>query len=405
MVQTFVQGSGPVHIQKPMHPEDTSGFRVVGHSNLDGHGDGMQVMPLGDVLYVAHFGPSGKGTTILDISDRTDPRVVRQWDAPIGSHTHKVQVADGLLMVNHELFRSEGPAPVGMAVYDLDDPFDPRRVGFFDTGGRGVHRIVFEGGDLAYISATPDGYTGRIWMIVDVSEPTRPSEVGRWWWPGMWRAGGEILESPANEEWLVHHAMVHGDRAYLGFWDGGMVVIDISDPTAPRTVSRLGWDEGGHTHTCLPVPDRNLVVVTDEAITEGCDGDRHMVRIVDISDERAPFVRSICPVPEGDFCERGLRFGAHCLHENRPNSYRSQELIFATYFNAGLRVYDISDPDEPAEVAHWIPECPPNQAAAQINDVYVSDDLTVYATDRVNGGVYLLEPDHALTDRMTQAAR
>lgn len=388
-----------------MHPEDSSGFRLIGHSDLNGHGDGMQVMPLGDVLYVAHFGPSGKGTTILDISDPTGPRVVRQWDAPPGSHTHKVQVANGLLMTNHELFRGDGPAPVGMAIYDLTDPFDPRRVGFIDTGGRGVHRIVYEGGDLAYISATPEGYTGRIWMIVDVSDPTHPTEVGRWWWPGMWRAGGETMELPANEEWLVHHAMVHGDRAYLGFWNGGMVVIDISELSAPKTVSRLGWDEGGHTHTCLPLPDRNLVVVTDEAISEGCqEGDRHMVRIVDVTNERAPFVRSICPVPEGDFCERGLRFGAHCLHENRPNSYRSQDLLFVTYFNAGLRVYDTSDADEPVEVGHWIPECPPNQLAAQINDVYVSDDLTVYTTDRINGGVYILEPDRAMAARMTQAA-
>ncbi len=387
-----------------MHPEDSSGFRLIGHSDLNGHGDGMQVMPLGDVLYVAHFGPSGKGTTILDVSDPTVPRVVRQWDAPPGSHTHKVQVADGLLMTNHELFRSDGPAPVGMAIYDLTDPFDPRRVGFIDTGGRGVHRIVYEGGDLAYISATPEGYTGRIWMIVDVSDPTHPTEVGRWWWPGMWRAGGETMELPANEEWLVHHAMVHGDRAYLGFWNGGMVVIDISELSAPKTVSRLGWDEGGHTHTCLPLPDRNLVVVTDEAISEGCQGDRHMVRIVDVTDERAPFVRSICPVPEGDFCERGLRFGSHCLHENRPNSYRSQDLVFVTYFNAGLRVYDTSDADEPVEVGHWIPECPPNQLAAQINDVYVSDDLTVYTTDRINGGVYILEPERAMAARMTQAA-
>lgn len=388
-----------------MHPEDSSGFRLIGHSDLNGHGDGMQVMPLGDVLYVAHFGPSGKGTTILDISDPTGPRVVRQWDAPPRSHTHKVQVADGLLMTNHELFRSDGPAPVGMAIYDLTDPFDPRRVGFIDTGGRGVHRIVYEGGDLAYISATPEGFTGRIWMIVDVSDPTHPTEVGRWWWPGMWRAGGETMELPANEEWLVHHAMVHGDRAYLGFWNGGMVVIDISELSAPKTVSRLGWDEGGHTHTCLPLPDRNLVVVTDEAISEGCqEGDRHMVRIVDVTNERAPFVRSICPVPEGDFCERGLRFGAHCLHENRPNSYRSQDLVFVTYFNAGLRVYDTSDADEPVEVGHWIPECPPNQLAAQINDVYVSDDLTVYTTDRINGGVYILEPERAMAARMTQAA-
>lgn len=383
-----------------MHPEDSLGFRLVGHSDLDGHGDGMQVMPYGETLYVGHFGPSGKGTTILDISDPSTPRVVRQWDAPPSSHTHKVQVADGLLLVNHELFRSEGPAPVGMAVYDLSDPFDPRRIGFLDTGGRGVHRIVYEGGRHAYISATPPGYTGRIWLVVDLSDPTHPVEVGRWWWPGMWAAGGEEPDWDPGEERLVHHAMVQGDRAYLGLWDSGMVVIDISDPAAPTTISRLAWEEGGHTHTCLPLPDRNLVVVTDEAIRDGCEGPAHMVRVVDITDEESPFVRSICPVPEGDFCERGLRFGSHCLHENRPNSYRSQEVVFATYFNAGLRVFDLADPDDPVEIAHWIPECPPGQAACQINDVFVDQDHTVYVTDRVNGGVYILAPEADLDTRM-----
>jgi hypothetical protein len=123
-----------------------------------------------------------------------------------------------------------------------------------------------------------------------------------------------------------------------------------------------------------------------------------------VSDEKAPFVRSICPVPEGDFCDRGLRFGAHCLHENRPGSYRSQEIVFTTYFNAGLRIYDLSDPDRPVEIAHWIPECPPGQKAAQINDVFVAEDHTTYVTDRVNGGVYILEPDEELSKRMTASA-
>jgi len=387
-----------------MHPADIDGFRLVGHSDLNGHGDGMQVMPLEDTLYVAHFGPSGKGTSILDISDPSRPRVVEQWDAPTGSHTHKVQVADDLLLVNHELFRSDGPAPVGVAIYDLADPRHPRKVGFFETGGRGVHRIVYEGGSHAYISATPDGYTGRIWMIMDLSEPANPNEVGRWWWPGMWEAGGETPDWPEDEDRLVHHAMVHGDRAYLGFWDSGMVVLDISDPALPNTISRLNWEEGGHTHTCLPLPDRGLVVVTDEAITNGCDGPRHMVRVVDVSDEKNPYVRSIFPVPVGDFCDRGLRFGAHCLHENRPGSYRSQQVIFVTYFNAGLRVYDVGDPDASVEIAHWIPECPPGQPACQINDVFVAADHTVYVTDRVNGGVYILEPTPELSERMTAAA-
>jgi hypothetical protein len=203
---------------------------------------------------------------------------------------------------------------------------------------------------------------------------------------------------------MVHHAMVHGDRAYVGLWDSGTVILDISDPAHPSTISRLDWEEGGHTHTCLPLPDRQLVVVTDEAITDGCDGPLHMVRVVDVSEETRPFVRAICPVPEGDFCDRGLRFGAHNLHENRPGSYRSQQVMFVTYFNAGLRVFDLADPDNPTEIAHWIPECPPGQVACQINDVFVGSDHTVYVTDRINGGVYILRPSHGLSQRMAAAA-
>jgi hypothetical protein len=292
-----------------------------------------------------------------------------------------------------------------MAIYDLADPTYPQRVWFFDTGGEGVHRIVYEGGDRAYISATPPGYNGRIWFIVDVSDPSEPSEIGRWWLPGIRTEGGETPDWPADEERIVHHAMVHGDRAYVGMWDSGMVIVDISDPTSPTTISRIKWDEGGNTHTCLPLPDRNLVVVTDEATKDGCEDGPRMVRVVDVSDETNPFVRSICPVPEGDFCDRGLRFGAHNLHENRPGSYRSQQLMFVTYFNAGLRVYDLTDPDAPVDLAHWIPECPPGQAAAQINDVYVSEDHTIYATDRVKGGVYILKPTAELPARMSELAR
>ncbi len=387
-----------------MHPEDSAGFDLVGHSDLGGYGDGMQLMRHGDALYVGHFGPSGMGTSILDVSDVCRPELVRQWRAPPHSHTHKVQVADGLLLTNHERFRSDEPWSAGMAVYDLAEPFDPRPVGFWESSGRGVHRIVWEGGRYAYVSATPDGFEDRIWVIVDLLDPDHPVEAGRWWWPGQWVDGGERSDWPDGRSWNVHHAMVQGERAYVGFWDGGMVILDISDLTRPRIVSRLDWDEGGHTHTCLPLPGRDLVVVTDEAVTDGCDGPPHMVRVVDVSDEDHPEVVAICPVPEGDFCDRGLRFGAHCLHENRPGSYRSAEVVFATYFNAGLRVYDLADAAAPVEIAHWIPECPPGQQAAQINDVWIGEDHLVYVTDRVNGGVYILEPDAALAGRMAEAA-
>lgn len=381
-----------------MHGEESSGLQLLASSDLDGSGDGMQVMAHGNVLYVAHFGPSGMGTSILDISDLTAPALVRQIPAPPGAHTHKVQIADDLLLVNHEAFRGGQPERVGLAIHDLTDPYQPREIGFWDSTGRGVHRIVWEGGRYAYVSATPDEFTERIWVVLDLDDPEHPVERARWWWPGM--REGEERTWPESEERSVHHALVDGDRAYLGFWDSGMVIIDISDLDDLGVVSHLDWRVGGHTHTCLPLGSRGLVAVTDESTFNDCMGPPHMIRIVDTADETDPHVRSVCPPPGEEFCLRGLRYGAHCLHENRPSSYRSETLIFATYFNAGLRVYDTSDPDAPKEVAHFIPSCPPGQEAIQVNDVFVAEDHTVFITDRVNGGVYVLEPDEMLRTEM-----
>lgn len=382
------------------------GLRLLGHSDLNGYGDGMQVMREGDALYVGHFGPSGMGTSVLDVSDPSDPRVVRQWPAPHGSHTHKVQVADGLLLVNQEQFRGGDPWAAGIAVYSLEDPFTPRPIGYFHSTGKGVHRIVWEGGRYAYVSAIPEGFDDRIWVIVDLADPEHPAETGRWWWPGSWRGGGETPDWPAGHRYAAHHALVSGDRAYLGYDDAGMVVLDVSDKSRPRRISSIGWTPGGSTHTCLPLPDRGLVVVTDEAVKDrGAEPEKY-IRVVDVSDEEHPTVVSVVPEPpRAEFVHRGLRFGPHNLHENRPGTYRSQRLVFATYFNAGLRAYDLADPAAPVEVAHWLPKVPPGQEAVQANDLFVDAAGLVYVTDRVGGGVYILQPEPWLAELMQEAAQ
>lgn len=382
----------------------SEGLRDVAHHDLGGHGDGMQVVRHGDVLYVGHTGTTGAGTSILDVSDPRHPRLVRQWPAPAGSHTHKVQVADGLLLVNHEKFPyrapASGPFSAGVAVYSLDDPLDPRQVAFWDSGGRGVHRIVWTGGRFAHMSVTPEGFRDRVWLVLDLCDPSAPREAARWWWPGQ--REDEEPGWPSGQRYAAHHALLENGRAYLGFDDAGMVVLDVSDITRPRMLTLVEWD-GGATHTCLPLAGRRLVVVTDEQQRDGPLAPRRGIRVVDVSG--APEVVSVVPEPAGDYSSLPLRFGAHNLHENQPGSYRSDRLVFATYFSAGLRVYDLADPSLPREVAHWVPRAPAGQPVPQSNDLFVDGDLLIWVTDRIGGGVSLLEPEPGLRELMQQARR
>ncbi len=383
-------------------PGTAAGLRVLAQHDLGGYGDGMQVLREGDTLYVGHMGTSGIGTSILDVADPARPVLVTQWPAPPGTHNHKVQAADRLLLVNHEkfLYRAAAGAPfsAGLAVYRLDDPVEPEQVAFWPSGGRGVHRIVWTGGRYAHMSAIPDHFRDRIWVVVDLADPQQPVEAGRWWWPGQ--RDDEHPQWPDSDRHAAHHALLDGDRAYLGYDDAGMVVLDVSDITHPRQVGHLQW-AGGSTHTCLPLPGRKLVVVTDEQVADGPHAPQRAIRVVDVSGA-SPQVMAVCPHPDG-FDDLPLRFGAHNLHENRAGSYRSERLVFATYFSAGVRVYDLADAGHPVEVAHWVPEAPRGQPVAQINDLFVDDGGLIWATDRIGGGLYVLEPEPALAALMEQS--
>jgi hypothetical protein len=47
-------------------------------------------------------------------------------------------------------------------------------------------------------------------------------------------------------------------------------VIDVADRHDPKLIVHRNWSPpfGGGTHNCLPLPDRNLLVVLDEAVMD-----------------------------------------------------------------------------------------------------------------------------------------
>jgi hypothetical protein len=379
---------------------DARAWNVVqlGHTDLDGHGDCMHVNVKDGFAYVGHMGGDRIGTSIVDVSDPRHPRLVTQLLTPPGTHSHKVQVVDGLLLVNHERTPSEPGArswSAGLKIFSISDPGDPRELGFLEMRGPGVHRMTCTELPYVYMSGSDEGYTDQFFMIADISDPARPREVGRWWMPGMHSAGGERPSWPGHRRHAHHHPLLRGSRAYATWWDAGVFILDVSDVARPREIAHLAFpeDESGCTHSALPLPGRDVLVVTDESIAANCNEITKHVRVVDISDEKAPRVVARFPRPEGDYCERGGRFGPHNVHEMRPGSFQSDSIVHLTYFNAGLRIYDVSDPGDPREIAYFEPPPYGDAPAIQLNDLTVDANGLIYATDRVAGGLYIFEAD------------
>jgi hypothetical protein len=372
---------------------DAHNMRLVGHNDLGGRGDCMHVNVVGGYAFVGHMGEHRIGTSVLDVRDPAAPRLLAQLPVPPHTHSHKVQVVGDVLLVNYEQYGSAGQGVTGLKVFDVSRPDLPRAIGFLPMTGKGVHRMTYWEPPYAYATGSEAGWTDQFFLLVDLAKPAAPREVGRWWLPGMWTAGGERSTAPPGRRYALHHALTRGDRAYMGWWDAGLVILDIADKTRPRLVSRLdfGAELSACTHTAFPVPGKDVLIVTDEGVGSHCPEVTKIVRVVDIADERSPRVIASFPIPEGDFATRGGWFGPHNLHEPRPGSWQDSDTVYVTYFNAGVRVVDISEPVRPREIAHFVPEAPPGRAAIQMNDITVAADGLIYATDRYAGGLYIFE--------------
>jgi hypothetical protein len=397
------------------------GIRHLSYSDQGGRPDGVQCMLHRGHLYIGHM--FSDGVTVLDARDPRALKPVHYFTTAPNTRTHHLQVAEGLMLLANganivrmqsydnerdyfentlaDSLTNRQPFRAGLAVFDIDrNPAEPREIGFLPMPGIGVNRLWWAGGRYAYVSAHFDGFTDHILAIVDLAEPTAPKLVSRWWLPGMHRAGGETPTAPQGKRYALHHMIVAGERGYAAWRDGGLTIHDVADAANPKLLSHINWSPPypGGTHTALPLPGRQLVVVADESNADFCAKGTFYTWVVDVRAEANPVPISTFPTPTGlDFCAMG-NFGPHNLHENRPGTFVSEETIFATYHNAGVRVFDIRDQYAPKEVAYWVPPMPqrmidprPRVARNALScDCLVTTEGIMYVTDW-NAGLHVLE--------------
>jgi hypothetical protein len=394
-----------------------SGMRLIAHDPLAGFGgigEGMSLQRAPDgrrILWLAHEGPP-KNFTGVDVSDPGRPRVVVQTELPHNRvRSNSLETFGDLMAVAYQTVEP-GMQPAGIELFDISAPETPHSISFLDRSGphsRGVHQVWFVDGEFIHCSSGAADFTPRnqlddqAYCIIDVRNPAKPVEAGRWWMSGT--AEGD--DDPPPERLAIdsgfrcHNTNVYParpDRAYVGYIDGGGYVIDISDKARPRVISTFNPNPPfpGFTHTVLPLFGRELLVVAHECVLDdGVDWPK-LTWVIDARREDNLVPLSTLPMPSFDeYGRKGGRFGCHNMHENPPRdtALTSETLIFSTLFNGGLRVHNISDPLAPREVAAFVPSAPPRARvpAIQINDVYVDENGIVYCVDRHVGGLYVLE--------------
>ena len=355
---------------------------------------GGQIVIQGKYAYVGHQ-HRPDGTTIIDISDPRRPVVVSKlMTSHPWSHSHKVRVVDDLMVVNSEIEPGAGDRLAypdgGFRVYDISDKTRPKLITFVKTHARGVHRFDLDE-TYAYISTEMEGFAGNILVIYDMRNPSKPVEVSRWWMPGQNLAAGEAPH-PKGRDHSLHHAMRCGNELYAGCWFSGVAIIDVSDISRPRTLGRHEYDppHAEPTHTFLKVPfpigGRSIAVSTEEERPKrGADAGRpHApLRTWDVTDPTKPTVLCTYELDEQSQPYHGndVRFGTHQLRERVDKDC----MLYVTWFAAGLRMIDITDPSKPREKGYFIPQPTTGKTTPWTNDVAKDDRGLIFVTDKVCG--------------------
>ena len=384
-------------------------MRPIGYSDLDGRGGAFK-MAIRQVngrwyLYLGHLWH--RGWSIVDVTDPANPKYVKFIPGPPNTWTIQMDLHGNTMITALQNFAPawggdpKKPFEEGFLIWDISDPLNPKQLSHWKTGSTGTHRDGYTGGKYVNAAANMPGYKGQILVFIDISDPQNPKEAGRWWMPGQKQ--GE----PAPPQNISFHgpAIVDGNTAYLGY-GYSIVILDVSDISKPKLVGQLDLNAFKGVHDVLPIPGRHLLFANSEGISETCDEALNHASLIDIKDPAKPRLISLFPVPvppKGapytDFCDKGGRFGPHNtnLEYHLPDVQKQGDLVYLTYFNAGLRIFDIQDAHLPREVGWFIPPTPAKRIGpqpvtklvTQTEDVLVDTRGNIYITDK-HWGLFVL---------------
>ena len=231
----------------------------------------------------------------------------------------------------------------GIVLVDVTDPRNPQvRSGFDDELTGGVHNVFIDGNKVYALSA------GARYDAIDIADPISPRRVGSY-----------KVDAPSPS---IHDVWIQDGLAYSSNWSEGVHIVDVGNgiaggsPSNPVKVSSYAYPSGWN-HAAFPFRQesgRLYVAAGDEAFPLGLNVTgkptypRGWIHFIDFSDFKNPAETARYQVPEA---------GTH-------NIWVDGDLMYVAYYNAGLRVVDVSGElmgnlyDQGREIAWYLPDDP-----------------------------------------------
>jgi len=240
---------------------------LVGHLLLPGPNGDLWAHK--NVVAVGSWRGANVGVKLIDISDPAHPSLAYTMTArPATTYEDPM-----ILEVQTPAFQGDLLAvglqngSRGVEFWDVTNPRRPELLSFYEAPGTiGAHELFLtrQGDRVLALLAM---YTAGM-RILDVTDPRQPRFLSEW------RMDRALAISPllgAGYPASFCHsvsASADGKRAYLSYWDGGAVILDIADPSKPRALGRTVYPLGeeGDTHSAVEADGGRLLITADEDI-------------------------------------------------------------------------------------------------------------------------------------------
>ena len=222
----------------------------------------------GDTAYAAAIG--GQGIDILDLSDKTQPRLIANFNyAGSGAHNCWTTEDGDYLFVGDEI----GSAGNWTRIFDVRDPFNVQQVGTYIVDSLAIVHNSYVLGNYLYVAHYTEGV-----RVVDISDPANAVEVAfydtyppqKYGYYGAWSvypyfASGKIIASDLQTGLYVlavDWASIDTVRSPPPLPVGYQLAQNYPNPFNPGTTFRFRIPSAGHVRlTVYDLLGRQVAVV------------------------------------------------------------------------------------------------------------------------------------------------
>ncbi len=216
----------------------------------------------------------------------------------------------------------------GLLIVDVSDPTAPVEIGSHSTNG--YAQALALSGTTAYVANRSEGIT-----IIDVSDPSRPQQIGS-------------LDTPGSAQSIT----LHGNLALIADQRGGLQIARIQSDRTLSTVS--SFDTRGYPTAVTVVGDRALIALGDAGL-----------EILDIANESTP-----------------LSIGYLDLTGDASDVAVYNDLAYVAAGYRGIRIINLTDPTAPIEIGSIATEGEAVSVVVSGSTLYVAEQtegLSVYS--------------------------